>query len=342
VRPLESPEAGHPGPAAAAVGCGQDDGPSANEPLSAWPPRAVLPPQWPPEASAAQQPGSPPQWPPPASTAPPPGGPAPWPVVGPSSFGWPDGTAPAPSRLRANGGPASRGPERDAPAGLQGRALWLVLPGGLAAVVLASVGSGVGDALSGSATSALTLLLGELGLWAGMLGTAVVASKRYGSSSLRRDYGLAFRRVDALWGLLTLAAALALSEVALAAFSGTKFAGSNDQIITQQEGHKVGLVVVALVVALGAPFFEELFFRGYLRTALQPGVGTHLAVLIQAVFFGLAHVGEAKGLGNVSVGIAMACVGVVLGYAARLTRRLGAGMLAHGLFNLLAVVVVVA
>jgi membrane protease YdiL (CAAX protease family) len=230
----------------------------------------------------------------------------------------------------------------EAPAGLQRRALWLLLPGAVVAVVLASVGSGVGEALSGSSKSAATLLLGEVGLWAGMLGTAVVASRRYGSSSLRRDYGLDFRRIDVLWGLLAFGSALVVSEVVLAAFSGTKLAGTNEQIITQQEGHKAGLVVVALVVAIGAPFFEELFFRGYLRSALQPSLGPHLAVLVQAVFFGLAHVGEAKGLGNVSVGVAMTCVGVVLGYTARLTRRLGAGMLAHGLFNLLAVVVVVA
>jgi membrane protease YdiL (CAAX protease family) len=38
--------------------------------------------------------------------------------------------------------------------------------------------------------------------------------------------------------------------------------------------------------------------------------------------------------------LAMMCVGVVLGYTAKFTGRLGAGMVAHCLFNLVAVVTV--
>ena len=56
------------------------------------------------------------------------------------------------------------------------------------------------------------------------------------------------------------------------------------------------------------------------------------------MFFGLAHFGEsATALGNVSVVLAMFGGGAVLGYTAKLTGRLGAGMVAHCLFNLLAV-----
>jgi membrane protease YdiL (CAAX protease family) len=55
----------------------------------------------------------------------------------------------------------------------------------------------------------------------------------------------------------------------------------------------------------------------------------------------MAHFGEAaNSAGNVSVVLAMFGVGVVLGYAAKLTGRLGAGMIAHCLFNLLAVALV--
>ena len=133
-----------------------------------------------------------------------------------------------------------------------------------------------------------------------------------------------------------------LLALVLLVFSGTKFSGSNDQILTQQKGHEAGIVIVTLIVALGAPFFEELFFRGFLRTALQARFGRHGAVWLQAVFFGLAHAGEAgTALGNVSVVLAMFTVGVVLGYTAMLTGRLGAGMIAHCLFNLVAVASVV-
>jgi hypothetical protein len=212
------------------------------------------------------------------------------------------------------------------------------VPGILAGYALAIVGATIGDALSGSATGPVATLLSEMGLWTGMLGTVIFVSRRYGSASLRRDFGLEIRGTDVLWGLAAVAAALIVSEIVVIAFAGTKFAGSNDQIISQQKGHEAGLVILTLIVELGAPFFEELFFRGFLRTALQERFGAGGAVWLQAVFFGFAHVGESKtAAGNVTVVLALFLVGVVLGYTAKLTRRLGAGMLAHCLFNLVAV-----
>ncbi len=235
-------------------------------------------------------------------------------------------------------GPGGGAPE----AGMAVRAAWWVLPGLLAGFVLSGIGAAIGQGLTGSSTSGLTDLLGEAGLWVAFLTTALWVSHRYGTGSLRRDYGLAVRAVDVLWAVLAVATALAITEVVVAAFQGTKFSGSNDQILTQQKGHEVGLVLVSVLVALGAPFFEELFFRGYFRTALQQRFGTHGAVWLQAALFAMLHFGETPKLaGNVSVVLAMLGVGVVLGYTARLTGRLGAGMMAHCFFNLLAVVSVV-
>jgi membrane protease YdiL (CAAX protease family) len=212
------------------------------------------------------------------------------------------------------------------------------VPGILAGYALAVVGATIGDSLSGSATGPVTTLFSEMGLWAGMLGTVIFVSRRYGSASLSRDFGLGIRRTDILWGLAAVGAALIVTQVVVFAFAGTKFAGTNDQIITQQKGHEVGLVILTVIVELGAPFFEELFFRGFLRTALQAKFGPGGAVWLQAVFFGFAHAGESKtAAGNVTVVLALFLVGVVLGYTAKLTRRLGAGMLAHCLFNLVAV-----
>jgi membrane protease YdiL (CAAX protease family) len=212
------------------------------------------------------------------------------------------------------------------------------VPGAVAGIILAGVGASIGYSLTHSKTSAASDLLGEAGLWAAMLGTAIFVSRRYGSGSLAHDYGLAIKAKDLLWGLVALVCALVVVQGVLGVFAGTKFAGSNDEIITQQKGHELGLVVVALVVAVGAPFFEELFFRGFLRTTLRRRFGAHGSVWVQAAFFGLAHFGEsATALGNVSVVLAMFGVGAVLGYTAKLTGRLGAGMVAHCLFNLLAV-----
>jgi membrane protease YdiL (CAAX protease family) len=262
----------------------------------------------------------------------------PWP--GPSQPPGQNGAASSANSSTRTGG-AGQGPtaaSQDRPP-LPARAAWWGAVGGLVGLVLGGIGAAIGQGITGSSTSALSDLLGEAGLWTGMLATVILVSRRYGTGSLRRDYGLAIKPIDGLWGICAWLAALLASALVLEIFSGTKFAGSNDQILTQQKGHEAGVVVVSLIVALGAPFFEELFFRGFLRTALQARFGGHGAVWIQAVFFGLAHTGEAgTTLGNVSVVLAMFLVGVVLGYTAKLTGRLGAGMIAHGLFNLVAVV----
>jgi uncharacterized protein len=268
---------------------------------------------------------------------------------------WPTSGPPGPTGGDAWGGPSgaldwgpwgTAGPGREGDSGphqarelLPSRAAWWALPGAAAGIVLGGVGSTIGVALTGSTKSATTDLLGEVGLWAAMLGTALFVSRRYGRASLRRDFGLSIRPRDLLWGALAAASALAIAQVVVVVFANTRYAGSNDEVLTQQEGHEVGLVVVSLIVALGAPVFEELFFRGFLRTTLQARFGAHGAVWLQAVFFALAHAGEATTtLGNVSVVVAMFSVGVVLGYTAKLTGRLGPGMVAHCLFNLVAVV----
>jgi membrane protease YdiL (CAAX protease family) len=285
-------------------------------------------PPWPSGAPGRDEP----QWPTETPWA---GGPGPAPSRGLSTYGPPgQGDVLSPDVVSRDGGPHD---DPSAPS-IPAQAAWWGVPGILAGYALAVVGATIGDSLSGSATGPVTTLFSEVGLWAGMLGTVIFVSRRYGSASLSRDFGLGIRRSDILWGFAAVVAALIVTQVVVFLFAGTKFAGTNDQIITQQKGHEVGLVILTVIVELGAPFFEELFFRGFLRTALQAKFGPGGAVWLQAAFFGFAHAGESKtAAGNVTVVLALFLVGVVLGYTAKLTRRLGAGMLAHCLFNLVAV-----
>ena len=312
----QSPPERGPTPPPGQRGTGDEPLRGSERPMPPWPSAEPGPdePQWPNEVPWAA-------------------GPGPAPSQGLPSYGPPgsgDGPSPGPPAAGHQDGPS-------APS-IPAQAAWWGVPGILAGYALAVVGATIGDSLSGSATGPVTTLLSEMGLWTGMLGTVIFVSRRYGSASLRRDFGLGIRRSDVLWGLAAVAAALIVTQLVVVAFSGTKFAGTNDQIITQQKGHDVGLVILTLIVELGAPFFEELFFRGFLRTALQERFGAGGAVWLQAGFFGFAHVGESKtAAGNVTVVLALFLVGVVLGYTAKLTRRLGAGMLAHCLFNLVAV-----
>jgi uncharacterized protein len=284
------------------------------------------------------------------SSPPGPWGDMPWPGPPEAALGT---SSPRPSDLGPSGnGPSGNGPSANGHRNGRGtkpyvgripaRAALVALPGAAIGVLLAGVGAAIGQSITGSSTSALSDFLGEAGLWAAMLGTVLYVSRRYGTASLQRDFGLAVKLKDPLWGVCAAICAFLSAALVLLIFSGSKFSGSNDQILTQQKGHEAGIVIVTLIVALGAPFFEELFFRGFLRTALQDRFGRHGAVWLQAVFFGLAHAGEAgTALGNVSVVLAMFTVGVILGYTAMLTGRLGAGMIAHCLFNLIAVASVV-
>ncbi|MHB1853573.1 MAG: CPBP family intramembrane glutamic endopeptidase, partial [Acidimicrobiales bacterium] len=94
--------------------------------------------------------------------------------------------------------------------------------------------------------------------------------------------------------------------------------------------HGWGDVVLVLVVVVGAPVVEELFFRGLLLRSLQARIGSVGAVIVSGLLFGLAHFEPLQ----LPV---LALFGVVLGVLALRTGRLGPGICAHAAFNSLAV-----
>jgi membrane protease YdiL (CAAX protease family) len=252
----------------------------------------------------------------------------------------PPGQSGAPAAASAGVGSAAPGTVGAGPARIPVRAVWWALLGLLVGELVGSIVAGLVSMGTGSVTGAVPTLFGELGLWAGMLGSCLYVSRRYGSGSLVRDFALRIRPVDLLFGTGAGLVGLVVSDVVGAGFAGSRFAGSNTQILTGQKGNGAGFVIVTLIVALGAPMFEELFFRGLIRTALASRLGPTGAVWAQAGLFGLAHYEPGSGLGNISVMVAIGCFGVVLGYTAKLTGRLGGGMVAHSLFNTLAAIAI--
>lgn len=223
----------------------------------------------------------------------------------------------------------------DNPRRIPARALWWAAAGLLAGEVAGSLLAGIAAAVTGSRSAAAVTLVGEVGLWGGMLASCVLVTHRYGTGSLRRDLALGIRPSDVWPGLGVAVAGIVLSALYGSAFAHTRFAGSNTGIIAGQRHNGVGFVLVTLVVAVGAPFFEELFFRGLIRLALQSRFGPARAVLIQGLLFGLVHFQFGTGFGNVSVILTVASLGVILGFTALRTGRLGAGMIGHGGFNLI-------
>jgi membrane protease YdiL (CAAX protease family) len=210
----------------------------------------------------------------------------------------------------------------------------------LGGVLSVGAASALGVSSANLSTNAAVLLAGEVGLWGGFIGACLVVSHRYGTGSLAADFGLGFRLPDIAWGVLAAASALVLEAVVAAALAHTRFEGTNTQIITGQRHNGRGVAVVAVVVAVGAPFFEELLFRGLLRTAFRSRMRPPLAVVCQAVLFGLAHIQSHAGTGNLSIVLTITGVGLILGMVAERTGRLGAGMIGHGLFNLTATLLI--
>ena len=97
-----------------------------------------------------------------------------------------------------------------------------------------------------------------------------------------------------------------------------------------------------LMVVIGAPFIEELFFRGLLLRSLMPVAGAAGAIVTQGLVFGALHLRPSYGLGNVSIFVVIAAMGIIQGVVAERFRRLGPGIVAHGFFNLFALLLALA
>lgn len=259
---------------------------------------------------------------------------------------WTDGVAtggvatrevpPAPSPQP--GGPGGAAP---VPEGIQlpARAVLLGLLGVVLGSALAVAGGSLGRLLAPGEV-AVRLVLGQFGLWAGLLAVCWVASRRYGTGRVARDFGVRFRLSDLPLGFGAAFAGrilLVLLVLPLLALD-RRLVGSNTGLFSALRQDRAALITLALFASVGAPLVEELFFRGLLLRALEPRIGGIGAVLAQALLFGLAHANPASGLQNVSVVGSTALLGVLLGLLARHYRRLGPGMATHCFFNLWTVV----
>jgi uncharacterized protein len=102
------------------------------------------------------------------------------------------------------------------------------------------------------------------------------------------------------------------------------------QELSQKARGGVGVVLLVVLVVLGAPIIEELFFRGLVLRSFQAGHRDGLALIGSAVMFAMAHFQVLQFPG-------LLLFGLVAGYAAQRTQRLGLCMAIHLGFNLTAV-----
>lgn len=179
--------------------------------------------------------------------------------------------------------------------------------------------------------------LSQIGLWTGMVGASLAASRKKGAGRLSEDFGFRARWPDLGIGVLVAVAVQLLVLPAIAfllrpLLGEPEVSGPVQDLLDNARG--LAFVGLILSVSVGAPLVEELFFRGLLLRSLQRRIPDWAAVVVSAVAFGLAHGSALPIEGVVLVMISLTVFGAVLATLAIRTGRLGPGIVAHAIFNL--------
>ncbi|MUN06151.1 CPBP family intramembrane glutamic endopeptidase [Agromyces luteolus] len=182
-----------------------------------------------------------------------------------------------------------------------------------------------------------------------VVGWIVFVSRRWGTGSLIRDYGLSFRWIDLL-GIPVAFAAIWFLEpfavyVALLMFGDP---GGLDSNVFPSPDPMIWLPTVVLAV-VAAPFIEEVVFRGMLQPSLKRWFdgpdpdqtrsfrATNAAIVLTALLFASLHLPQAfAGVNGVALAAATFLSGIVLGALAMATRRTAPSIVVHAASNLVA------
>ena len=215
--------------------------------------------------------------------------------------------------------------------GLGDAAVGLLL-GWLATAVVVSAWAGANGSTSDN-PSLIALAVGEAALWLGLLGAPLWASRWKGAGDLGTDFGFSFRWTDlggVAVGVVCQLLLVPLIYLPLQQFVDERKLEEPVRKVTDS-AHGAAFILLTIVVVVGAPIVEELFFRGLVLRSLQRRFGDVWAVVGSAVLFGVAHF-EPLQLP------ALVALGVILGGMAVSTKRLGPSILAHAGFNLVTMV----
>lgn len=184
-----------------------------------------------------------------------------------------------------------------------------------------------------------------VGLWGGFAAGPWLASMARGTRRIVSDFGIRFRPVDAIGIVIGVGSQYLVAILYEPFISHLKNFTAPTQKLTGAS-HGWGFLAIAALTVLGAPFFEELFFRGlifkglariFTPSAVGPStrraLGVIAAVAVDGLVFGLAH-GEWEQFAGLAI------FGMILATVSYRTGRLGMNMVAHASFNLVAVIAV--
>jgi membrane protease YdiL (CAAX protease family) len=190
------------------------------------------------------------------------------------------------------------------------------------------------DALVGRSWPLVTYIaISAIGSYGPSLAWLMVVRRRWGGGRFAA-IGWRFRWADLGWGPLTWVAAVGTQiGVAVLVLVLDVPLSSNVESISDADADRAYVVATAIAAVVAAPVVEELVFRGLVLRGLLSRVGPVVAVVVQGVLFGVAHVDPARGAGNLGLAMVLSGVGIALGTGAFLARRLGPSVIAHAIFN---------
>jgi uncharacterized protein len=182
--------------------------------------------------------------------------------------------------------------------------------------------------------------VGQIGLWAGMLGVPWVAA-RFKGNGLRRDFGLTAKWSDIPIGALAgIAGQTLIVWIVYLPLQWVTDVSAEDisepaRELTDRADGGFGIALLVLIVGLGAPVVEEIFYRGLVQRSLIRRFGPGWGIAGASVLFGFAHMQPLQFP-------ALALAGALFGVLAYRFDRLGPAIVAHVVFNMTAVIALVA
>lgn len=177
------------------------------------------------------------------------------------------------------------------------------------------------------------IALMQLPLWAGYLTMPLLAARRKGNGVVV-DFGLRVRPWDVpvglVIGVLTQVVLVPVIYFPIFQIIGKRDVSADARALTDRADDPFGIVLLVLIVVIGAPVVEELFFRGLLLRSAERKWGKAWAVVVSSLVFGAVHLQPLQFP-------ALVVVGVVFALLALRTGRLGPSIFAHMGFNAVAV-----
>jgi len=168
-------------------------------------------------------------------------------------------------------------------------------------------------------------------LWLGFVGVPIWAAATKGNGWVH-DFRARIRGIDVAVGVAAgLAAQLVLVPVVSYPWLRLLHQDVDDlarpaKELADKAGSTPGIILFAVIVVIGAPLAEELFFRGLVLRSIEHRVGSIWAVVLTGVIFGATHLQPLQFP-------ALAVAGMVFGLLAVRADRLGPAVMAHMTFN---------